>query len=144
MKRPTLTRWAMQGAGAIFALLALSVLAPGSASGAGCFQTHGTASHFDLLIEAGAMSADRDEGMGSEATPPGKLPSCNGPMCSKGPAAPPSSSWTTPTGLESWACLAEHFRADPQPRSPLPAEASPQLPTSRGLAIFHPPRRRSA
>lgn len=134
MARRTPRRLATPMAGA---LLVLATLAPGSAR-AGCYKPHATASHFELLVRVGAMA--EPIGPGSEATPPGRPPTCSGPLCSRGPAAPPVTSWTAPGVPESWACLVERLRPDAASPSPLPRDAAPRRPADRALSIFHPPR----
>lgn len=140
MPRPIPERLARPMAGACLALLALAVLAPGT-SRAGCVQDHLAPSHFEHLVRAGAMPEAAV--VGSEATLPGKPPTCSGPTCSRGPAAPPLSTWVASGVHESWACLAERLLPAAASPSPLPPVAAPDLPADRALSIFHPPRRSS-
>ena len=127
-------------AGAIFALLAVVAALPGSAR-AGCLIPHDSASHFEHLVRAGALpeAAEHDEA----ARLPGKPPTCSGPLCSRGPAAPSSSWWAATPGPESWACLAEGLAPVASSSSPLPPEVATAPPAGLAPSLFHPPRHSS-
>ena len=137
MPRLILWRLARLAAGAFLTLLACVLVAPGSAV-AGCAHDRPTASHFEGLIRAGAM-ADSDDARSAGATS-GKVPTCSGPFCSQGPAAPPSSPWSVSPVRDSWACLVEHLAPAPSLDHPLPPEATAALPSPLGQSVFHPPR----
>lgn len=128
-------------AGAFLTLLAVGLLSPGSAR-AGCVNHRPSMSHFDSLVLAGAMpEAERFEASSAHSkTLPGRAPTCSGPMCSQGPAAPPSSSWTVTDGHDSWACLVALLDRAKTPPMPLPPETIPARPSDRDTSIFHPPR----
>ena len=119
--------------GAFLTLLACVLSAPRSAN-AGCVHDRPTASHFEGLTRAGAMA-----GLDSVEAP-GKLPTCSGPLCSRGPAAPPSSPWGVAPARDSWACLAERLAPAASLEHPLPVEAMAALPPPPGRSVFHPPR----
>jgi len=123
-------------------LLAFGLLAPGSARASGCVHDRPMASHFEGLIHAGAMSESHDAApsTSSHRANPGRVPTCSGPLCSQGPAAPSSSPWVAPEIHDSWALMAG--RLDPSARGsrPLAPEATPLLPSQRGPSVFHPPR----
>jgi hypothetical protein len=134
MPRLILMRLARLATGAFLTLLACVLSAPGSAV-AGCAHDRPTASHFEGLTRAGAMA-----GLDSVEAPAGKLPTCSGPLCSRGPAAPPSSPWGVAPARDSWACLVERLTPAPSLEHPLPAEAVAALPSPVGQSVFHPPR----
>src|SRR5689334_11815010 len=113
-------RLARPMAAALYALLVLAASSSGSAR-AGCVIPHETASHFENLVRLGALpeAAEHDAAMPAE-----KPPTCNGPHCSRGPAAPPASSWAATPGPETWACLAERLLPAAASSSSLPPDAT--------------------
>jgi len=136
MPRAICGRLARPAAGAFLTLLALGLLSSGSAR-AGCLNHRPSEAHFDALVLAGAMPEAADY---EAASPPKRMPTCDGPMCSRGPAAPPISSITAPDGQDSWACLLETLDPGTNPPRPLPHDAIPARPSDRDTSIFHPPR----
>ena len=140
MRRSIFGRPARPMAGAFLTLLACGLLSSGSAR-AGCVNHRPSEAHFDSLVLAGALPEASDY---EAASPPKRMPTCDGPMCSRGPAAPPVSSWTVPGHHDSWACLVESLDPDTTPPAPLPTDVAPARPTDRDTSIFHPPRITSA
>lgn len=137
MPRPIPGRLERLATGAFLTLLVCFLSAPGSAV-AGCAHDRPTASHFEGLIRAGAM-ADSEESRPATAAS-GKLPTCSGPLCSRGPAAPSSSPWSAGEVRDSWAYLVERLTPVSPLDHPLPPEATAALPSPIGQSIFHPPR----
>ena len=138
MPRPISWRLTRYLAGAFLTLLAWNLVTPGSAF-AGCVHDRPTVSHFEGLIHAGAMSEPAD--VPSAQTLPGLPPTCTGPLCSRGPAAPPPAPWASTASVrDSWAYLVEILDPAPSLTNVLPPEARLDLPSPCGPSVFHPPR----
>jgi hypothetical protein len=137
MPTPIFKRLMRPQSGAFLTLLALGLLAPGSVRAAGCSHDKHAISHFDLLVQTGAI-ADSDEL--TEAARPMGPTKCDGPMCSRKPAAPSPSPSLATGGHDSWACLLEKLDERRTPPSRFAPVAAPVLSIGRHTSIFHPPR----
>lgn len=120
--------WALVGAFA--ALLAVGLIAPGTAT-AGC-EHPGERPRFDLNL-------DPDPGPGAAAPVPAPKP-CTGPSCSNRSAPAPTSAARPLLRLEQWGLAAE---APPIPDArPIAwaVEDAAARPIRLAPSIFHPPR----
>ena len=138
MPRPISWRLIRPLAGAFLTLLAWNLVAPRAAF-AGCVHDRPTVSHFEGLILTRAMSEPADA---ASAKPlPSAPPTCSGPLCSRGPAAPPSAPWTSTASVrDSWAYLVEILDPAPSVTNALTPEAALNLPSPYAPSVFHPPR----
>jgi hypothetical protein len=137
MAKAILQRLFKSRSGAFLTLFALWLLSPGSIQAAGCFHDNQTASHFDLLVKAGAMI---DSPGVRESTRAGQPPKCNGPLCSRGPAVPSSSPWVVSASNNSWAYLVEERGQTKTLLSRFEPVTEPDHSVARDTSIFHPPR----
>lgn len=140
MPRAVPKRLARALVGAFFTLLAWNLVAPGS-SLAGCVHDRPSASHFEGLIGAGAMDRPHDEILLPKKTPAGQVPTCTGPLCSRGPAAPSPAPWASAPPDDSRAITTEGLTpVESPPFDRLAPESTATLPMAPGTSIFHPPR----
>ena len=139
MPRPIPRRLARVLAGAFFTLLASILVAPGN-SLAGCVHDRPSVSHFEGLIGAGAMDRPVDEILTAKKTPAGPMPTCTGPLCSRGPAAPSPAPWASAPPDDSRAITTAGLTPVALPFVRFASESTPLLPSTPGLSIFHPPR----
>lgn len=125
-------------AGALLALLAVGLAAPGAR--AGCIFPHqatgGGPAHLDHLAMAGALSGI-DEDPAGPARP---LSPCAGLRCSGDPAPSAPSVPVASPRAEHWGCLAAPVVATDPTAIPLPVSEPSARPSHRGPAPFHPPR----
>jgi len=140
MSRAIPSRLTKSLGGAFLTLLAWNLVAPGQ-SLAGCVHDRPSVSHFEGLIGAGAMDRSIDEILSpTPKTPPGQVPTCTGPLCSRGPAAPTPAPWATALTDDSRAITGETSPPVASPSARLAPESTPFVPSAPGTSIFHPPR----
>jgi hypothetical protein len=135
----TQKRLARRLAGALLAFSAWVLVGTGS-SNAGCVHDRPTVAHFEGLLNAGAMERLSDEVMAVPKGTSGRIPTCSGPLCSKGPAAPGPSSWAVPIARDSFAWATSVVNPPSLGSSPLPFEPDLLVSLLEASSIFHPPR----
>jgi hypothetical protein len=139
MRPPTRTWRAIPWPGALLALAAWALVAPGEAR-AGCRHPGVTASGSMSLLDGLDRLMLDDVSPAPLRLPPASPAPCKGPSCSEREVPPPSPATTTHELGPRWALGSIVPPRDQAGSEAVPHAAARLRPVHNPLAIFHPPR----